>query len=132
MKTYTIYENATGQIVDNLTCPDNHAVNLNDGEGVLDGHFPDDEFCVVDGVPAPLVQIKAADLTEVEGGSLNVLTAEDEARIVRNQMLIASDWTQVADAPVDHAAWADYRKALRNITSQDGFPENVVWPAQPV
>ena len=55
-----------------------------------------------------------------------------EARIVRNQMLIASDWTQVADAPVDQVAWADYRKALRDITSQDEFPDNVVWPAQPV
>ena len=49
----------------------------------------------------------------------------------RNGLLAASDWTQVADAPVDRAAWADYRQALRNITSQAGFPENIIWPTQP-
>lgn len=49
----------------------------------------------------------------------------------RNQKLIESDWTQVADAPVDKAAWATYRQALRDITAQEGFPFNVVWPTSP-
>jgi hypothetical protein len=35
-------------------------------------------------------------------------------RNVRNQLLAVSDWTQVADAPVDRQAWADYRQALRD------------------
>lgn len=39
--------------------------------------------------------------------------------------------TQVADAPVDKAAWATYRQALRDITAQQGFPWNVTWPEQP-
>lgn len=39
-------------------------------------------------------------------------------RIERNAKLIASDWTQVADSPVDAAAWATYRQALRDITNQ--------------
>ena len=54
-----------------------------------------------------------------------------EARAKRNTLLAASDWTQVADAPVDQAAWATYRQALRDITAQDGFPENVSWPVAP-
>lgn len=49
----------------------------------------------------------------------------------RNQKLIESDWTQVADAPVDKAAWATYRQALRDITAQEEFPHNVVWPTSP-
>ena len=49
----------------------------------------------------------------------------------RNQLLLASDWTQVADAPVDKAAWATYRQALRDITVQEGFPHKVVWPTSP-
>lgn len=28
--------------------------------------------------------------------------------VYRNALLAASDWTQVADAPVDQAAWAAY------------------------
>jgi hypothetical protein len=49
----------------------------------------------------------------------------------RNQKLKDTDWTQVADAPGDKAAWATYRQALRDITSQAGFPWTVNWPAQP-
>jgi hypothetical protein len=49
----------------------------------------------------------------------------------RNTKLIESDWTQVADAPVDKAAWATYRQALRDITSQAGFPWTIDWPTIP-
>jgi hypothetical protein len=49
----------------------------------------------------------------------------------RNQKLKDTDWTQVADAPVDKAAWATHRQALRDITSQAGFPWDINWPAQP-
>ena len=52
-------------------------------------------------------------------------------RADRNQRLKDSDWTQVADAPVDKAAWAAYRQALRDVTAQEGFPWNVQWPTQP-
>jgi hypothetical protein len=49
----------------------------------------------------------------------------------RNNRLSASDWTQVADAPVDKQAWATYRQALREVPDQAGFPWSVEWPAQP-
>ena len=54
-----------------------------------------------------------------------------QARAKRNALLTASDWTQVADAPVDQTAWATYRQALRDITDQVGFPEAIVWPVEP-
>jgi hypothetical protein len=54
-----------------------------------------------------------------------------DCRAKRNALLVASDWTQVADAPVDQAEWAVYRQALRDVTDQSGFPENVVWPVKP-
>jgi hypothetical protein len=50
----------------------------------------------------------------------------------RNKLLSLSDWTQVADAPVDQAAWATYRQALRDVPEQDGFPDGVVWPVPPL
>lgn len=49
----------------------------------------------------------------------------------RNAKLKDSDWTQVADAPVDKAAWAIYRQALRDISAQPGFPWDVQWPEMP-
>ncbi len=52
-------------------------------------------------------------------------------RTDRNKRLTDSDWTQVIDAPVDQAAWATYRQALRDITEQAGFPWEVEWPDAP-
>ena len=52
-------------------------------------------------------------------------------RADRNRRLNESDWTQVEDSPVDKAAWATYRQALRDVPSQEGFPWNVNWPEQP-
>jgi hypothetical protein len=64
------------------------------------------------------------------------LASRDEAkaaeiRMLRNAQLAASDWTQVTDAPVDKAAWATYRQALRDVTNQAGFPWTVDFPTIP-
>lgn len=55
----------------------------------------------------------------------------EEIRTKRDLLLAESDWTQVADAPVDQAAWATYRQALRDIPAQAGFPNTIDWPTQP-
>ena len=49
----------------------------------------------------------------------------------RTQLLKDSDWTQVIDAPVDQAAWAVYRQALRDVPAQAGFPWEAQWPTKP-
>ena len=54
-----------------------------------------------------------------------------DCRAQRDALLVASDWTQVADAPVDQAAWAVYRQELRDVTEQAGFPTAVEWPIKP-
>ena len=52
-------------------------------------------------------------------------------RQLRNDKLKDSDWTQVADAPVNVATWATHRQALRDVTAQAGFPWTIVWPDAP-
>ena len=49
----------------------------------------------------------------------------------RNRKLTETDWTQLADAPVNSVAWSNYRQALRTLPEQAGFPFNVQWPEQP-
>lgn len=56
---------------------------------------------------------------------------EDSIRNQRNELLKDCDWTQLADAPVNALAWANYRQNLRDITAQTGFPRNVDWPKKP-
>lgn len=55
-----------------------------------------------------------------------------KVRKQRNEILSSTDWTQIADAPVDQAAWANYRQSLRDITLQEGFPYSIVWPTKPI
>jgi hypothetical protein len=52
-------------------------------------------------------------------------------RVERDGLLARSDWTQVADAPVDASVWATYRQALRDVTDQASFPYDINWPTQP-
>ena len=54
-----------------------------------------------------------------------------QVRVERDRLLAASDWTQVADAPVDAQAWADYRQTLRDIPQDFDSPDDVVWPEAP-
>jgi hypothetical protein len=58
-------------------------------------------------------------------------TQAEAVRTDRNKRLNDTDWTQVADAPVEKAAWATYRQALRDIPAHQGFPWNLTWPEQP-
>lgn len=63
-----------------------------------------------------------------------VVSGEETARNVRqirDFLLTESDWTQVADAPVDQAAWATYRQSLRAVPEQAGFPNTITWPTEP-
>jgi hypothetical protein len=39
--------------------------------------------------------------------NLESLDLSNEIRVKRNDLLIASEWTQVADAPVDKTAWGN-------------------------
>lgn len=58
----------------------------------------------------------------------------DSVRAERDRLLAASDWTQVADAPLADAqkyAWAAYRQTLRNIPQDYATPDEVVWPTPP-
>lgn len=53
-------------------------------------------------------------------------------RTTRNDMLKESDWTHTTDSTVaNKQAWATYRQALRDITSQVGFPWTITWPVVP-
>jgi hypothetical protein len=50
------------------------------------------------------------------------------------QLLKESDWAVLSDIPMtsgDKALWMEYRRALREIRLQTGFPSSIVWPYRP-
>ena len=92
--------------------------------------------------------------TTDEDGNVTATAAEQEAayrqgvddraaegiRATRNKRLADCDWRvtyEVEKAAVDGlgiqlpTVWSDYRQALRDITTQPGFPHNVTWPEEP-
>lgn len=55
-------------------------------------------------------------------------------RARRDKLLSDTDWTQTDDAPLsseDKESVRKYRQALRDITAQSGFPQEVKWPEKP-
>ncbi len=57
--------------------------------------------------------------------------AAEKARERRDGLLASTDWTQAADVPQQlKDLWAPYRKALREVPQQQGFPTDVVWPTK--
>jgi len=86
---------------------------------LVDGSVGGVGWAYADGVFTP-----PADTTTDEEKATN-------ARLRRNSLISATDWTQVADAPVDKTAWAAYRQALRDVPSQAEFPNTIAWPTEP-
>lgn len=52
----------------------------------------------------------------------------------RNELLAASDIYVIVDYPISEIKrdeWKSYRQALRDVTTQSTFPDDVTWPTEP-
>jgi hypothetical protein len=99
---------------------------------VADPVRPDDNLFIV--VENPDGSYTATPRSADDIATYNATKDSDQANSVRqtrNYKLKESDWTQVADSPVDKAVWATYRQALRDVTTQSGFPWTITWPDAP-
>lgn len=56
---------------------------------------------------------------------------KQEIRAQRDMLLPQTDHFALSDNTLT-PEMAEYRQALRDITQQDGFPENIEWPVKPV
>ena len=53
-----------------------------------------------------------------------------KVRQKRDAILKSSDWRASSDLTMSDE-WRTYRQALRDITSQEGFPNDITWPTEP-
>ena len=80
--------------------------------------YADQGWVVVGTAPADPTQASAAEL------------AWETAK----KMLQESDWSMLSDVPMtagNKALWIEYRRALREIRLQAGFPTVIQWPSKP-
>lgn len=89
------------------------------------------EIVEVDGVWTRVVHVLEGDERHVKIVD-NYLTIS--ARKNRDELLAASDWTQMPDSPLSDekkSEWATYRQALRDITADEAFPTYHQMPSKP-
>ena len=69
---------------------------------------------------------------EAEAKIVQVASAFGRLRLQRDALLASSDWTQIADAPVNADVWAKYRQKLRDLPATIEDPTaTIVWPTPP-
>lgn len=71
--------------------------------------------------------------TRTQTFSVSTLSDEDIAQNVRNkrdELLFLTDNNALSDRTLS-STFTTYRQALRDVTSQDGFPTSITWPVKP-
>jgi hypothetical protein len=145
MSSFTIFRVADGRIRALVTCPEKAIrQQIGDGEEAIEGH-PSEAGCLYVRLTVEGWEFddgRLPDPPEGEGAQWDESTLKwstrpqraEEARARRQNALAASDWTQMPDVEMSAAqaaAWRAYRKALRDVTDQPGFPDSIQWPETP-
>lgn len=145
MKTYSIYELATG-----LLRPDKVSFNektfelqslayARKGFGLIEGRFNDWEHRIDLATLQPIAYTppKTNENDIWDDKTKQWYSVEHVGYMLRgkrDKLLRETDWVSIRAAdegkPVAKE-WKDYRQALRDLTTQPGFPANVVWPSKP-
>ena len=72
--------------------------------------------------------------TPEEEAAYYAAEAERKVRDLRDLLLRRCDWVVIKSKETGTnipAAWKNYRQSLRDISTQDGFPNDVTWPTDP-
>jgi hypothetical protein len=83
-----------------------------------------------DGEFVSLAQVTDLTAEEIQAAKDSAMS---QLRATRNSLLLACDWTQIADCTIPKKAeWATYRQTLRDFPSTvSDARENVEWPHNP-
>lgn len=132
----TTYNPSTGQILSVISSHSRANIDLNISEGVswIEGEYSGASYYIKNGtaVAMPDKPDYPCDFDyAAETWVWNEAKSWSDLRFERDNLLSASDWTQVPDAPVDQAAWAVYRQELRELPEHTVDPRNPVWPTPP-
>ena len=106
-------------------------------EQIVESSYPQEEMSIIDfdipKCPGIMYRFNVNSMQwEQNQDDAISLIKKEEVKLDRNLLLQQSDWTQLPDVPLEtKQAWATYRQALRDITTQEGYPFNVIWPTKP-
>jgi len=133
---YTIFNTTTGEILRVINTNQIES-QIKDNESFIDGEFLDDLYYIEYNQPV-LIPPKPNDYSVFNFETKQWVIVESKAiadvSSKRNKLLYQTDWTQIPNGPLtvqQQNSWAIYRQQLRDISTQSGYPYNVVWPTPP-
>lgn len=139
MKLLTIGEQIVAPISDGYVEHSDHY----DSAGIIITKYPDVVYTVVD-IPGDQPWDFSTTAYVVRDGKLvyseifkmsQLKYYSNRVRGERDARLSESDWTQLPDTFIGDeqmkAECAEYRRLVRNVTEQAGFPFEVEWPTRP-
>ena len=145
---FIIYD-ATGTILRTGSCPDSMlSIQAQNGETVIEGQANQNAQYISDGVVTNYTEAELVSKQNIPYGykwdiatmsAIQVATDPEitaylatQARAKRDRLLNESIiWSDTSYTGNVLASWLTYREALKNITSQAGFPGSIVWPTKP-
>jgi len=149
---YTVFDIASKEIIRSGVCDEDiFALQADVGQGVIEGEYNNFVGYVENNVivfytaqqtalkqnqPSPFSYWSNQTFSWIDSRTetQQYNDAKNGVALQRNTLLYESDWTQIPNNPLsieEQEAWAVYRQQLRDITSQSGYPLNVVWPTKP-
>lgn len=137
MKYFTIYNQNTGEIKNSGVCFDINIQIIPDGCAIAEIESnASTQYIKNNSVknipPKPNFECDFDFVTESWVPSYDKQSQDVKSQ--RNLLLNNSDWTQIPNNPLTDQQkqdWAVYRQELRDVTSQSGYPFNVIWPTPP-
>ena len=132
---YVFYDKQTGVVCvsgniqkEHIQCPEGMGVLFDTIGEVGKDYVEDGKVVQLLNPPTPFYKFDYKNKCWI----LNTPALEYSIKQQRSQLLNESDWTQLPDVdPMTRTNWLYYRQALRDITDQEGYPTNVVWPIKP-
>jgi hypothetical protein len=144
---FPLYEGDLANRFPDLLFPmDTHGTPIPDGYVVVKGTNPPHNLAYTYALGVPTIQdgVWATNWIETPRSDEEKAriqgAVEDRVRSERNAKLLASDWvvTKAVEQNAQNSfgvqipvVWLTYRQALRDITTQSGFPWTVTWPESP-
>ena len=134
---FTIYNTATGQIIQSGICSDISIQAIPHGCSLLEIQS-DSLNQYVDNGQLINIPVRPSNQHEfnylTKSWVINIELLKEVVIAQRSNLLLKSDWTQLPNSPLtqqQQEQWATYRQALRDITTQSGYPTNIIWPTKP-
>jgi hypothetical protein len=135
-----IYYNQNGQILRQVDAPEEYLIlQKQEGEFILFGEANDaTQYIDVETAEIRDIPPKLNDYSEFNWQTKqwedDPATAKRQVLSKRQQLLSMSDWTDTVSASTrleNYNEWQTYRQALRDITLQEKYPFEIIWPEKP-